>query len=110
FERFKAALTRNDGLGSRRNMSMTAGKPSLLELVAQFDVPVCEIDKVFPEVVLGGGKGDLDKRPPLRPLRFTDQAHVRFARKPVAFARIARDARANHVFPSRRPAPVAWHD
>ena len=32
---------------------------------------------------------------------------MRFARKPVAFARIARDARANHIFPGRRPAPVA---
>ena len=35
---------------------------------------------------------------------------MRFARKPVAFARIARNTGANHVFPSRRPAPVARHD
>jgi hypothetical protein len=35
---------------------------------------------------------------------------VRFARKPIAFARIARNTRANHIFPSRRPAPVARHD
>jgi len=60
--------------------------------------------------MLGRSKRDLNKRPPLRPLGFTDQAHVRFTRKPVAFARIARNTRANHVFPSRRPAPVAWHD
>ena len=35
---------------------------------------------------------------------------MRFTRKPVAFPRIARDARANHIFPSRRSAPVARHD
>jgi len=51
---------------------------------------------VLPEIVLGRSKGDLDKRPPLRSLRFADQAHVCFTRKPVALARIARDAGANH--------------
>ena len=79
-------------------------------LVAQFDVPVCQIDEVLPEIVLRRGKRNLNKWPPLRPLGFTDQAHVRLARKPVAFARIARNTRANHVFPSRRPAPVTRHD
>ncbi len=78
--------------------------------IAQFDVPVREIDEVFPELVLGRSERDLDKRPPLRPLRFADQAHVCFTRKPVALARIARNTRANHVFPSRRPAPVAGDD
>ncbi len=91
-------------------MSMTAGKPSVLELVAQFDVPVRQIDEVFPEIVLGRSKRDLNKWPPLRSLRFTDQAHMRFARKPVALARIARNTGANHVFPSRHPAPVARYD
>ena len=89
---------------------MTAGKPSVLELVAQFDVPVCQIDEVLPEIVLGRSKRDLNKWPPLRPLRFADQAHVRLARKPIAFACIARNAGANHVFPGRRPATVAGHD
>src|SRR5881392_1835979 len=79
-------------------------------LVAQFDVPVREINEVFPEIVLGRSKSDLDKRPPLRSLRFADQAHVCFTWKLVALARVAWDAGANHVFPSGRPAPVAWHD
>ncbi len=65
---------------------------------------------MLPEIVLGRSKRDLNKWPPLRPLRSTNQAHVRFARKPVAFARIARNTRANHVFPSRRPAAIARHD
>ena len=79
-------------------------------LIAQFHVPVGKIDKVLPEVVLWRSKGDLDKRPPLRALRFADETHVGFAREPVAFARIARDAGAHHVFPRGRPAPVAGHD
>ena len=78
-------------------------------LIAQLDVPVRKINEVLPEIVLGRSKGDLDKRPPLWPLRFSDQAHMRFTRKPVAFPCIARDAGANHVFPSRRSAPVARH-
>jgi len=65
---------------------------------------------VLPEIVLGRSKRDLHKGPPLRSLRLSNQAHVGFARKPIAFARIARNTRANHVFPSRRPAPVARHD
>ena len=65
---------------------------------------------MLPEIVLGRSKRDLNKWPPLRPLRFADQAHVRFARKPVSFPRIARNTRANHVFPRCRPAPVARHD
>ena len=89
---------------------MTAEKPPFPCLVTQFDVPVCQIDEVLPEIVLGRSKSDLNKWPPLRPLRSADQAHVGFAREPVAFARIARNTRANHVFPSRRPAPVTRHD
>ena len=79
-------------------------------LIAQLNIPVSEIDEVFPEIVLRSGRGDLDKRPPLRPLRFADQAHVRFARKLVTFARIAGDAGANHVLPSGRPTAIARHD
>jgi hypothetical protein len=64
---------------------------------------------VLPKIVLRRSKGDLDERPPLRPLRFADQTHVRFAREPVTLSGIASDAGANHVFPARRSAPVAGH-
>src|SRR5690349_12965133 len=76
-------------------------------LIAQFHVPVREIDKVLPEVVLRCGKSDLDKRAPLWPLWFTNEAHMRFPRKPIALARIAGDTRANHVFPTRVPAAIS---
>ena len=78
--------------------------------VAQFNVPVREIDKMLPEIVLRGGKCNVDERPPFWPLRFPDQTHVRFARKPVAFARVARNARANHVFPCCCSTAIARHD
>jgi len=52
----------------------------------------------------------MDERPPLRQLRFANQAHVRFAWKPVAFPRIATDTRANHVLPSGRPSPITRYD
>jgi hypothetical protein len=78
--------------------------------VAQLDVPIRKINEVLPKVVLRSRESDLHKRPPLGSLRFSDQAHVRFSRKPVPFARIAVDAGANHVFPSCGPAAVARND
>ncbi len=65
---------------------------------------------MLPQVVLRRGKGNLDERPPFWPFGFADQAHVRFARKPVALACIAGDARANHVFPCGRASAIARHN
>ena len=52
----------------------------------------------------------MDERPPLRPLRFANQAHVRFAREPVAFARIAADAGTNHVLPRGGTSAITRDD
>ena len=65
---------------------------------------------MLPEIVLRCGKRDLHKRPPFWTFGFADQAHVRFARKPVALARVTGDAGADHVFPRRSPTLIAWHD
>ena len=78
--------------------------------IAQFDVPVSEIDEVFPEIVLWRRKRNLHKWPPFWTFGFADQTHVRLAREPVPLARIAGDARAHHVFPSRGPTLIARHD
>src|SRR6266446_9957022 len=77
--------------------------------IAQLDVPVSKIDKVPPTLVLRGGERDMQEWPPLRPLRFANETHLRFLRQTIAFARVTRNARANHVFPSRRSAAVARH-
>src|SRR5256886_10898670 len=52
----------------------------------------------------------MPERPPLRPLWLADETHVRFLWKPVAFARVTRDAGANHIFPRRHSAAVTRHD
>ena len=93
---------------------MRSGLPLAVEWsecsIAQFDIPVSEIDKMLPEVVLRRRERNLDERPPFWTFGFADQAHVRFARQTVALARIAGDARAHDVFPSRGPTLIAWHD
>jgi hypothetical protein len=65
---------------------------------------------MLPEIVLRRGKSDLNKWPPLWPLWFTNQTHVRFAREAIAFAGVAGYARANHVFPRCHSAPIARHN
>ena len=80
------------------------------QLVTQFDVPVGKIYEVLPAVVLVQAQVDLHKRTPLRPLRFADQTHVRFARKPIALLGIAADTRTHNVFPRRGPSPIARHN
>jgi len=61
-------------------------------LITQFHIPIREVDKVLPEIVLWSRERNLDERPPFWPFWFADQTHVRFARKPVALARVAPDA------------------
>ena len=63
-----------------------------------------------PALMLRCRKSDLNKWTPLGPLRFADKMHVRFLRQPIAFACIARDARANHIFPCCRSTSLARHD
>jgi len=96
-----SALTIQNSDKSRSNSAI---------LIAQFDVPVREVDEVLPEIVLWGRECDMHERPPLRSLGFANQAHVRFARKPVTFARIAGDTRANHVLPRGCSSPITRYD
>src|SRR5207249_532405 len=41
----------------------------LLHILAEFDVPVGEVEEVLPAIVRDGADGDVDERTPLRPLR-----------------------------------------
>ena len=79
-------------------------------LIAQLDVPVGEIDEMPPALMLLAVERNVDKRSPFRTLRFANERHVRLVREPIAFARIARDARANDVLPRREAAFVAWQN
>ncbi len=95
------------GVCFRRRIKRGVSQKRPATLIAQLDVPVGKIDKVLPEVVLRCGKGNLDKRAPLWPFWFANEAHMRFPREPIALARIAGDARANDVFPTRVPAAIS---
>ena len=60
--------------------------------------------------MLRSRKCDMHERAPLRSLRLANQTHVRFLWEPVAFACVTLNARANHIFPCRRPASIPRHD
>ena len=65
---------------------------------------------MFPAVVMLEPEVDLHEGPPLGPLRLADEMHPGFARRPVGFARITRDAGTDNIFPRGRPAPIARND
>jgi hypothetical protein len=79
-------------------------------IFAQLDVPVGEVNEVFPTVVLLQAEADLDKRTPFRALGFADEVHAGLLRRAVGLVRVAFDAGADDVFPRRRPAAVARDD
>ena len=81
-----------------------------LRVGAEFDVPVSEIEEVFPTVVLLESQVDLHEGPPLRSLGFADEMHPRFQRRAVRLPGVTRDAGANNVFPGCRPTAIAWDD
>jgi len=75
--------------------------------VPELDIPIRDVEEMFPAVVWGVRDRDVDERPPLRTFRLPDELHLRLVWKAVALARIARDARADDVLPRRLPAAVA---
>ena len=62
---------------------------------------------MLPTVVAMQTEVHLDKRTPFGTLWSTNEVESRFSRSTVRFARVARNARANDIFPSRRAAPVS---
>lgn len=78
----------------------------LLDVFAQLDVPVREINEVFPTVVLIEAEIDLHERTPLGPFGFLDQMHPGLLRCAVGLAGVALNAGADNVFPRRRPATI----
>jgi oligopeptide transport system substrate-binding protein len=76
---------------------------------AQLNVPISQVQKVLPTVVLDA-KVDLDKRTPFRPLGLAHQMHTRLLRGAIGLERVAMHAGTNNVFPRGRSATVARHD
>ena len=65
---------------------------------------------MLPTVVPVQREIDLHKRTPFWALGFAHEVHAGFVGRVVGLAGVARDARANDVFPSGRPAAVARDD
>ena len=63
-----------------------------------------------PAIVLVQRKIYLHERPPFRALRFADKIESGLERRAVGLARVARDARADDIFPRRRAAAIARDD
>src|SRR6266705_6227136 len=93
--------------GSWRGGPFTAAPANPLNVFTQLDIPVSHVNEVFPAIVLVQAETDLHEGTPLRPLRFSDEVQPRFLRRAIGLECIAIDARANDVFPGRRPAAVA---
>ena len=62
---------------------------------------------MLPAIVILSAEVDLDKWTPLRSLRFADEMHVRLERRAVGLLRIALNAGAHNILPSRRAAAVS---
>ncbi len=63
-----------------------------------------------PAIMFVQGEVDLHERPPFRAFRFADEIESSLERRAVGLARVARNARADNVFPRRRAATVARDD
>src|ERR1051326_3835077 len=63
-----------------------------------------------PAFVLRRRKGHMQKRAPLRSLRFADQRHLRFLRQTISLSGVTRNAGADDVFPCGHPAAVTRDD
>jgi hypothetical protein len=72
----------------------------LLSFLAQFDVPVSEVEEMFPTVVVTDAEVYLDKRSPFGPFWLANQVHAGFGRGAIGFAGITANAGADDVFPS----------
>ena len=81
-----------------------------LQILAQLDVPVGEVDEVLPAIVLVEAEIDLHERPPLRPLGLADEMHPGLLRRAIGLVRIALDARADNILPRGGSATVARDD
>src|SRR5207245_1105812 len=73
----------------------------LPDVLAEFDVPIGEVEEMFPTIVRHATDRDVDERTPLRALRLLDEMHAGFGRRAVGFACVAQDASADDVFPRR---------
>ena len=71
----------------------------LLDVFAEFHIPISQIQEMLPAVMLRESQVDLHEGTPFRTLGLANQMHARFIGSPVGLVRIAQDTGANNVFP-----------
>src|SRR5258706_9217242 len=81
-----------------------------LKAFTQFDVPVSQVNEVFPAVVLVQAETNLHEGTPLRPFGFADEVQARFLRRAISLECITIDTRANDVLPGGRAATIPRHN
>lgn len=72
--------------------------------VPQLDIPVREVEEVFPTVVVVGGDGDVDEGSPFRAFGLANELHADLMWEAVALFRVAGDAGTHNVFPCGQTA------
>ena len=65
---------------------------------------------MFPRIVARFAELEMQHRAPLRTLRLLQQMHPGLVRQTVPLPGIARDAGADHIFPSGLSSTVSWED
>lgn len=91
---------RRDGEAIRLHQTRSA------DFLADFDIPVSQIEEVLPTIVIVQMDVDLDEWSPFRAFRFSDEVQASFKGSAIGFPRVAKDAGANDVFPSSGAAAI----
>jgi hypothetical protein len=81
-----------------------------MDILSEFDVPIREVEEVFPTVVVGETEVDLDEGAPLGSFGFANELEAGLVRGAVGLVGVAGDAGADDVLPGSRAAAVAGDD
>ena len=82
----------------------------LHDIFAEFDVPIGEVEEVFPAFVMGETEVDLHKGAPLRAFRLTNQVHGRFDRRFIGLAGVTGNTGADDVLPVGGTTTITGND
>lgn len=80
------------------------------EILTEFDVPISDIEEMFPAVVNGCSEVYLNEGTPLRALGLPNESESGLGWGPVCLERITRDAGADDILPGCRSTSVARDD
>ena len=80
---------------------------ALAGVFPELDIPVRQIEEMFPAIVVLQTKVDLHEGTPFRPLGLADKVEAGLIWGAVGFECVAIDTGAHNVFPSGRPSAIS---